>query len=162
MTGEDSVEALCELGQGELMVMEYLAAERTLARAEKMAWGEREWDLLSRLYMPLQEARRQRRQRCGEGVVCLDLLAEGPDDRVEARHVVEHYPHGQLLVAGWGTIEPAVRVREMAAELGLYVEAFLGAVYPGEDGKRIVVIGAGGDAAMPVVGSMVSVKELKA
>ena len=30
--------------------------------------------------MPLQEARRQRRQRCGEGVVALDLIAQGPHD----------------------------------------------------------------------------------
>jgi hypothetical protein len=158
---EDSVEALCERGQEELMRMEYLAAERSLARAERLAWGEREWDLLSRLYMPLQEARRQRRQRCGEGVVCLDLLAEGPEDRVEARHVVEHYPHGQLLVAGWGTIEPALKVREIAAELGLYVETFLGAVYPGVGGKRIVVIAPLGDLAVPAAGSMLSVEELK-
>ena len=161
MAGEESVEALCERGQEELMGMEYLAAERTLARAERMAWGERQWDLLSRLYMPLQEARRQRRQRCGEGVVCLDLLSEGPDDHVEARHVVEHYPHGQLLVAGWGTIEPAVKVREMAAELGLYVETFLGAVYAGSGGKRIVVIAPMGDVAMPVAGAVGSVEELK-
>src|SRR5258707_15836117 len=98
MSTEDSIETLCERGQEELMAMDYLAAERTLARAERLAWAERQWDLLSRLYMPLQEARRQRRQRCGEGVVCLDLLAEGPDDHVEAKHVLEHYPHGQLLV----------------------------------------------------------------
>jgi len=158
---EDSVEALCEQGQEQLMAMEYLAAERSLARAERLAWGEREWDLLSRLYMPLQEARRQRRQRCGEGIVCLDLLAEGPDDRLEARHVVEHYPHGQLLVAGWGTIEPALKVREIAAELGLYVETFLGAAYPAADGKRIVVIAPLGDVPVPLAGSGVSVEELK-
>jgi hypothetical protein len=80
--------------------------------------------------MPLQEARRQKRQRCGEGVVCLDLVAQGPDDRVEARRVIENYSHGQLLVAGWGSIEPALEVRRLQNEHALYVETFLGAVYP--------------------------------
>jgi len=140
MSPVDSVENLCELGQAQLIRMDYLAAEQTLARAERLAWAEREWDLLSRLYMPLQEARRQRRQRCGEGVVRVDLLAEGPNDRMDGRHVIEHYPHGQLLVAGWGSIEPAIKLRTLAAEGGLYVETFLGAVYPGENGHRMVVI----------------------
>jgi hypothetical protein len=80
--------------------------------------------------MPLQEARRQKRQRCGEGVVCLDLVALGPDDRVDARRVIENYPHGQLLVAGWGSIQPALEVRRLQAEHGLYVETFLAAVFP--------------------------------
>jgi hypothetical protein len=57
-------------------------------------------------------------------------------------------------VAGWGTIEPALKVREMAAELGLYVETFLGAVYAGADGKRVVVITPLGEVAVPVVGSV--------
>ncbi len=112
------------------MRMEYLAAEATLADAERQAWAARDWDTLARLYMPLQEARRQKRQRCGEGVVCLDLVALGPDDRVDARRVIENYPHGQLLVAGWGSIQPALEVRRLQAEHGLYVETFLAAVFP--------------------------------
>jgi hypothetical protein len=130
---------LCELGQEQLMRMEYLQAERTLARAEEEAFAQRDWDLLSRLYMPLQEARRQRRQRCGEGIVCLDLLAIAPHDHLDPRQILGHYPHGQLLVAGWGSIEPAVRLREMAAELDLYVETFLAAVYPANNARAVVV-----------------------
>lgn len=122
------------------MATRYLEAEGTLVRAEKLALEQQDWDVLSRLYMPLQEARRQRRQRCGEGVVCLDLLAEGPADRFEARHVLEHYPHGQLLVAGWGTIEPALRVREMAAAHGLYVETFLAATYPVGEARVVAIV----------------------
>ena len=121
------------------MRMEYLQAERTLAGAEQEACQNRDWDLLSRLYMPLQEARRQRRQRCGEGAVCLDLLATGPHDHFDPRHILAHYPHGQLLVAGWGSIEPAVRLREMAAGLELYVDTFLAAVYPTNDSRAIVI-----------------------
>jgi hypothetical protein len=134
-----SLEQLCELGQEQLMQTHYLDAEATLVKAERLARMRGDWDLLSRLYMPLQEARRQRRQRCGEGIVCLDLLADGPNDHLEARHVIEHYSHGQLLVAGWGTIEPALRVRQMAAEHVRYVETFLAATFPA-DGQRVAVI----------------------
>jgi hypothetical protein len=130
---------LCELGQEQLMRMEYLHAAATLARAEQEAFAQRDWDLLARLYMPLQEARRQRRQRCGEGIVCLDLLATGPTDNLDPRHILGHYPHGQLLVAGWGSIEPAIRLREMADQLELYVETFLAAVYPTQDSRAVVI-----------------------
>jgi hypothetical protein len=122
------------------METRYLEAEATLVDAESRALAASNWDVLARLYMPLQEARRQRRQRCGEGIVCLDLLAEGPADHFEARHVLENYPHGQLLVAGWGTIEPALRVREMAARQGMYVETFLAATYPVGGGRAVVIV----------------------
>lgn len=133
------LEQLCELGQEQLMATRYLDAEATLIKAERLALASENWDLLSRLYMPLQEARRQRRQKCGEGIVCLDLLAEGPSDHLQARHVVEHYPHGQLLVAGWGTIAPALEIRLLAKDHELYLETFLAAVFP-VDGSRVVVI----------------------
>jgi hypothetical protein len=133
------VNAQCELGQRQLMAMDYLAAEKTLTAAEAVAWESRDFDALSRLYMPLQEARRQRRQRCGEGVVCLDLLAQDPDDKISGRHIVENFPHGQLLVAGWGSIQPAIEVRKLQAELGLFVETFLAAVYP-VGAERVVAI----------------------
>jgi hypothetical protein len=130
------------------MQMNYLQAETTLAEAEQHAWANRDFDTLSRLYMPLQEARRQRRQRCGEGVVALDLIASGPEDAVDGRRVVENYPHGQLLVAGWGTLEPAQEVRRLQAEHELYVETFLAAAYPIDDG-RVIVIAPTDDVALP-------------
>jgi hypothetical protein len=136
------LQSLCELGQQQLMEMDYLTAERTLVQAERLALEARDFDTLARLYMPLQEARRQRRQRCGEGIVCLDLISHGPDDRIDGRHVAEHYPHGQLLVAGWGSIEPALRIRELQAEHGLFVETFLAAAYPTgpESRERVIVL----------------------
>lgn len=136
----DSLQELCELGQQQLIRMDYLVAEKTLIHAETIAWQRRDFDTLARLYMPLQEARRQRRQRCGEGIFCLDLVATGPSDRVDGRHVVENFPHGQLLIAGWGTIEPALRARELQAEFDLYVETFLAAVFPIAGGGRAVAI----------------------
>src|SRR5687768_17491623 len=124
------LQARCELGQQQLMRTEYLEAEATLASAEADAWATRDFDTLSRVYMPLQEARRQRRQRCGEGVVALNLIATGPDDHLDGRRVLQNYSHGQLLVAGWRTFEPAQRVRELQRQHMLYVETFLAAVVP--------------------------------
>jgi hypothetical protein len=147
------LQELCETGQAQLMAMEYLAAEATLAEAERRAWGARDWDTLARLYMPLQEARRQRRQRCGEGIISLDLIAQGPADVVDAKRVVQNYPHGQLLVAGWGSAAPALGVRELQAQHALYVETFLAAVYPvavgGQEAGRAVVIVPLADVALP-------------
>ena len=122
------------------MRMDYLRAEALLADAERQAWEGRDWDTLSRLYMPLQEARRQRRLRCGEGVVALDLVAQGPADDIDGKRIIENYPHGQLLVAGWGTVEPALRVRALQAEHGLFVETFLAAVYPVGSGRAVAIV----------------------
>ena len=81
MTAEQLQEQ-CELGQAQLMRMEYLQAEATLAAAERVAWAQRDWDALSRLYMPLQETRRQKRQRCGDGIV--DPQEECDDANLDA------------------------------------------------------------------------------
>jgi hypothetical protein len=145
------LQGFCEVGQRQLMHNEYVEAERTLAAAEQQAWDERDFDTLARLYMPLQEARRQRRQKCGEGMVCLDLIANTPEDRIDGRHVVENYPFGQLLVAGWASIEPAKQVRELAAAHNLYLETFLAAVYPTPDGPVVLVV-PGDDVSLPKAG----------
>jgi hypothetical protein len=134
-----SVQQLCELGSEQLIQTRYLEAEAALTDAESQSWKDQDWDTLARLYMPLQEARRQRRQCCGEGIVALDLVAQGPHDAVEAKRVLENFSHGQLLVAGWRSIEPAVQVRRLAAEHGLYVETFLGAVFPVGKSKVVIV-----------------------
>src|SRR5580704_822187 len=99
-----NIQAICELGQQQLMRMEYLQAERTLADAEAVAWKTRDFDALSRLYLPLQEARRQRRQRCGEGIAQLDIWAQNAADSIDPRKIVQDHPHAQLLVAGWKSI----------------------------------------------------------
>jgi hypothetical protein len=144
------IEQLCEHGQDQLSRMEYLEAERTLAAAEEIAWWARDWDTLARLYMPLQEARRQRRQRCGEGIIRMNHLAIGSGDQLDGRQLVQNTNHGQILVAGWGSIQPAIDARRAQLELGLYVDVFLGAVYPIESG-RIVAIIPGDDVMLPPV-----------
>jgi hypothetical protein len=138
-----SIQDLCDLGQQELMQMNYLQAEAALVRAESLALAADDFETLSRLYMPLQETRRQRRQRCGEGIVRLDLIAENPGDKMEARHVIDNYSHGQLLVAGWGSIEPALQVRELAIKHELYVETFLAAAYPIGAGRAVAIVPLG-------------------
>lgn len=143
------LQALCQHGQELLADTDYLGAERALVEAEQLARKSSDWDTLARLYMPLQEARRQRRQLCGEGTVVLDLVAESKEDRLVGRHIVENYPHGQLLVAGWGSIEPAMEVRRLQAKHGLFVETFLAAVYPITGGSRAVVIVPTEDVALP-------------
>jgi hypothetical protein len=135
-----TLQELCALGQQKLMEMQYLQAEAALMEAEQMALAASDYDTLSRLYMPLQESRRQRRQRCGEGVVCLDLIAAGPTDRIDGEHVIRHYPHGQLLVAGWGSIEPALQVRALQRKHELFVEAFLAAAYPIGAGRAVAIV----------------------
>ncbi len=145
---DTSLQDLCEAGQQKLLACDYLAAERVLTRAELSAWNARDWDTLSRVYMPLQEARRQRRQRCGEGIVKLDLLAASPSESLDADQIVATYPQGQLLVAGFGTIEPAVSVRRIASERGLYLETFLASTYPVND-RFVVAIVPTADVALP-------------
>lgn len=134
------IQQLCEDGQDQLSRMEYLQAERTLMLAEDIAWWARDWDTLARLYMPLQEARRQRRQRCGEGIIRLDYFARGSDDRLDGRELVQNTNHGQILIAGWGSIQPAIDARQAQMELGLYVDVFLAAVYPMGDGQVVAII----------------------
>jgi hypothetical protein len=148
MPASDDLQAQCERGQQQLMRTEYLQAEETLAAAEALAWERKDFDTLARVYMPLQEARRQRRQCCGEGTVCLDLLARNPADPLSGRQIIEKFPHGQLLVAGWESLEPARTVRRLAREHRMYVETFLAAVYAVGDG-RVVAIAPTQDVAMP-------------
>ena len=86
------------------MAMRYLEAEATLVAAEKIAWDRRDFDTLARgCTCPLQGSLRppSADSRCGEGMICLDLLARGPDDHLDGEKIVEYFPHGQILVAGW-------------------------------------------------------------
>ena len=144
------LQALCETGQRQLMEMQYLAAESSLSRAEIIAWERRDFDTLARLYLPLQEARRQRRQRCGEGTVSLDLLATGPHDSPDPERLLADSPSGQWLLAGWGSIAPALRLRQLQADKQIYVDTFLAAVYPMADSRRVVVIVPTAEVALPL------------
>ncbi|MCS7032703.1 MAG: hypothetical protein NZ561_01770 [Phycisphaerae bacterium] len=145
----EDIQSLCQQGQAHLTAMRYLHAERVLEAAEAMALAEEDWDSLARLYMPLQECRRQKRQRCGEGMVRLDWTASAPGDVIDAREVARQIPHGQVLLAGWGSIEPACQLRALAREQNLYLETFLAAVYELAGGARVVAIVPTDEVALP-------------
>jgi hypothetical protein len=145
----EQLQEQCEVGQQQLMATRYLDAAATLAAAEELASEAKDFDTLARLYMPLQEARRQVRQRSGEGWVTFDLVAADAELSPEPQSVLEKFPHGQLLVAGWGSIQPAVDVRRIAREQSLYVETFLAAAYPITGGSRAVVVVPLEEIALP-------------
>jgi hypothetical protein len=134
------LDARCEQGQRQLMATQYLEAIETLSVAEELAWDAEDYLLLSRLYLPLQEARRQARLRCGEGLVRLGAIARGPGEILEPAAILAEIHQGQILLAGWGSVEAAVRLRRLARERMLYVECFLGAVFPLIGGERAVVV----------------------
>jgi hypothetical protein len=135
-----NLDALCDRGQQQLMEMDYLSAEATFVAAERIALESRDFDALARLMLPLQEARRQRRQRCGEGIVRLDIVARGPKDLLDAARIATDYPHGQLLIAGWGTVAPAVELRRLQGKQRLYVETFLAAAYPPDKSIAVLIV----------------------
>ena len=146
---DDSLQSLCERGQTELIATDYLDAENTLQRAESIAVQAGDLDALSRLYMPLQEARRQRRQRCGEGTIHMSLVARGPEDsEIDPVRLIEQYPHGQLLIAGWGSITPGIEFRKLAHARSLYVETYLAAVFQ-VDGQQVIAIFPSDESLLP-------------
>ena len=136
----DELQELCGQGQDLLVAQKYIEAEQALVRAEHEALHRGDWDTLARLYMPLQEARRQRRQQTVQGPSCLNLISQGAGDHIEGRHVIENYPLGSLLVAGWGSIEPALQVRKFQARFKLLIDVFLAAVYPLIGGGHAIII----------------------
>ncbi len=125
----EAIQQLCFEGQKDLLATDYLSAEDSLVTAEHLVRDARDWDALARLYMPLQEARRQRRQRAGEGLVKLDLVAKHASDAIDVDLIASKYPHGQLLVAGFGSIEPARKLREIADRERRYLDVYLAASY---------------------------------
>jgi hypothetical protein len=149
-----ALQELCERGQAELMRTEYLPAAVTLGEAEARAWATGDFDTLSRLYLPLQEAHRQIRQRCGEGAVRMRCFNQN------ARDILASTDRGLLLVAGSANIGPAVELRRLATERSLYVQTFLGALYPTSDAGQVVVIVPQVDGRLPSLEDQ-SVAELK-
>jgi hypothetical protein len=137
---DERLQAVCEMGQQLLMETRYIEAACVLAQAEQQAWSTRDFDTLARLYLPLQESRRQIRQRCGEGAVQLHRFANAPTEIHHPEQIVATCPNGQLLIGGWGSIEPAIQVRRLAMDRLLYLETFLGAVYPLTDSDPVVVV----------------------
>jgi hypothetical protein len=81
------------------------------------------------------------------------VLANGPDEQPDGRQTVKALGRGQILIAGWGSIQPAIEARRARKELGLYVDVFLAAVYPAGAG-RVVAIVPGEEVALPAAEPM--------
>ena len=94
----------CALGQAQLVEMRYLDAEKTLAAAEQLAWDAKDFDALSRLYMPLQEARRQIRQTCMDGVIRLNHLSYSPAQQIDPAKILSDDPTGCFLLGGFASL----------------------------------------------------------
>jgi len=148
MTPQD-LQTQCELGQQLLMDTRYIEAREALTAAEAVAFQLQDFDTLARLYMPLQEAHRQIRQRCGEGYFNLRALAADSTEALDFEAILHDSKAGQFLVAGWANIEPAKRFREIAKAKLLYAETFLAAVYPLVGGAKVVAIVPTQDVALP-------------
>lgn len=145
----DDVQALCEAGQRQLYATDYWQAEQTLEQAEAIIYQQRDWDTLSRVYLPLQEARRQRRQLSGEGTIDLSThIARDASSNIDAAAIALRITHGQVLVAGFGTIAPAIALRKIARQRQLYLDVFLAAAYP-VGGSVGVLIVPSDDVALP-------------
>jgi hypothetical protein len=151
--GQDSLQAACERGQEQLIATDYLSAAATLAGAEATAWEAEDFDTLARLYMPLQEARRQIRLRCGEGAVVTRVYHGRLDDPVtSADLLLDEYPQGQLMVRQAASVAIAAAVRRRAVERRLYVEVLMAAFYPAAgqaDSEGHIVLVPTVDARLP-------------
>lgn len=135
---------LCERGQELLSQTDYVGAERVLMEAERIAWEARNWETLARLYMPLQEARRQKRQIAMDGGILLDFWHdESTPEKIAATGI-----WAEVLLPGDGNIQPGIRLRRLAMERQLCMEIFLAAGYELGD-KRIAVIVALENASLP-------------
>jgi hypothetical protein len=126
----EDLQQLCESGSLALRQTDYLRAEKLFEHAETVALTAGDFDSLSRLYFPLQEARRQKRQRCGDGTVRLDLTDH---DLADPETFASANPHGQFLVAGDRSTAPAERLRAVYQSRGIYAEVFLAARVPLSD-----------------------------
>ena len=140
----DPIQNLCEHGQAALLATDYLAAERYLAAAESLAWRAKDYDALARLYMPLQEARRQRRQQSADGPFVTRMLA----DTAEVMDLAGLAQRGQFVVAGRASVVPAVLLRAIAAQRGLVFDVPLAAAYRA-DGQPFVLIVPTPDTVLP-------------
>ena len=140
----DPIQSLCEHGQRALLATEYPAAERYLAAAESLAWAAKDYDALARLYMPLQEARRQRRQQSADGPFVTRMLT----DTMEAVELAGDSKRGQFIVAGRASIVPAVLLRMVAAQRGRLFDVPLAVAYRAE-GQPFVLIVPTPDTPLP-------------
>lgn len=116
----NQIDALMEQAGAALAGMRYLECERFCQRALALARQADDMDRLARIVMPLEEARRQRRQTAEDAGVT--VLTE----KLSPGEIVQRHPRGCLmLLAPPFDANDVAAVRELAAQRGLFVEALL-------------------------------------
>ena len=154
MSGGESrtIETVMENASVALTEMRYFECERLCVEALGMARAGEDFDSYSRIMLPLQEARRQRRQVATEaGVAVLS------GERLSAGEIVDRHEAGCLLmVSPPYSREDERRVRELALERERFIEplvldgeglrkAFEGAM-ESEGDSAVADLGQGGEA----------------
>ncbi|MHB1155960.1 MAG: hypothetical protein ACYC26_03870 [Phycisphaerales bacterium] len=114
------IDALMEQAGESLAGMRYLECERFCQRAIALARQAGDMDRLARIVMPLEEARRQRRQTAEDAGVT--VLAE----KLSPGEIVQRHPRGCLmLLAPPFDANDVAAVRELAVQRGLFIETLL-------------------------------------
>lgn len=114
-----TIDQIMECASRELAATHYLECERLCVEALTMAREAGDFDRYARILLPLQEARRQRRQIAADaGVVVL-----AGHSRLTPAEILDAHRTGCLMmVAPPYQPDDARAVREEATRLGLYVE----------------------------------------
>jgi len=104
-------------------------------------WSKSEFETLSRLYMPLQEARRQRRQRCGEGnrLLRFDLLKVLAIQIPVQRVLGEVFFRPASSSPAGPAFNPHWKYAGFSRSSTCNVETFLAAVYPTTEARIIAI-----------------------
>lgn len=121
MAQSSTIDQLMEQASKALAETDYLACERLCDQALAMAMEAEDFDRAGRIILPLQEARRQRRQIAGEaGVIMLG------EPRLEPERILETHSAGCFMLAH-PPYDPTdvASLRRQAAEKGRYAEAML-------------------------------------
>jgi hypothetical protein len=115
----DRIDEIMERASHRLTATEYAACEQLCLEALDLARQQEDFDRYARILLPLQEARRQRRQIAADAGV---TVLAGP--RREPRELIETYTVGcLLLVRPPYAAEDEHELRRLAVERSLYVEA---------------------------------------
>lgn len=117
----EPIDELMEQASQKLVAMDYLACERLCLVALALAREARDFQRYARILLPLQEARRQRRQIAADaGVVVLG------EPRLAAEQVLDAHPGGCLmLLSPPYSPDDEAAVRVLARRRGLMVEAMV-------------------------------------
>lgn len=118
----DEIDQIMERASERLAAMRYLDCEALCRRALDLAREREDFDRYARILLPLQEARRQRRQIAVDAGV---TVLAGPE-RSSAEQILDAHRQGCLLLIAPPYSEADERaVRELAAERELYVEVLV-------------------------------------